>query len=120
MASDIRLELMNAAAQLASTNGDSVHAKSDTTDFIAWQKATKNSGTSPTLDTVIQHSPDKVNWKTLATFTQVTTGTVTQAVQINSANTHVFPYVRAVTTLGGTTPNFDVLVELWAQKTDVS
>ena len=59
------------------------------------------SGTTPTLDVTIQHSADGVTFATLGTFTQKT------AV---SAEHKVFGgcdrYVRALFTVGGTTPSF--------------
>lgn len=63
---------------------------------------TAASGTTPTLDVVIQTSNDgSTNWQALGTFAQKTAA---------SSERNVFPgadrFVRVVCTIGGTTPSF--------------
>lgn len=73
--------------------------------------ATKNSGTNPTLDAKIQQSPDAgTTWFDLLAFTQVTTGTSNQLVHLDTTLTRQYATVRSVTTLAGTSPNFDFTV----------
>lgn len=72
---------------------------------------TCNSGT-PTLDVKIQHAPSSSGTFTdLLSFTQATTGTGTYEVQLPVASMAVLPVVRAVGTLGGTSPNYTYTVK---------
>ena len=66
------------------------------------------SGTSPTLDVKVQDSDDGTNWDDLVVFPQITqAGTYRRQVATPRR------YVRAVLTVGGTSPNFGgVRVEL--------
>jgi hypothetical protein len=65
---------------------------------------TAASGTTPTLDVVIQTSHDGTTWRTAHTFTQATaTGT-------QRASFPVDRFVRATWTVGGTTPSFTFAV----------
>lgn len=73
--------------------------------------ADHQSGTTPTLDVVIEHSLDNSNWSTLKTFTQVTT---TDGYERLTLTTSVGRYVRAKVTTGGTSPNYNpVVVKFW-------
>ena len=58
------------------------------------------SGTSPTLDLVIETSPDKSNWFTHATFSQKTA-----AGKDLKTLSNLGKYLRARWTIGGTTPS---------------
>jgi hypothetical protein len=61
-----------------------------------------NSGSTPTLDVIIEDSPDgSTGWATIATFSQVTT--TDQALRVEITGT-VKQYIRAAWTIGGTTP----------------
>lgn len=65
------------------------------------------SGTTPTLDVKLQHSPDGSLWSDLGTaFTQKTA--VSREVK---TFTQMHGYVRVVWTIGGTTPSFTCSVE---------
>jgi hypothetical protein len=72
--------------------------------------AVNNSGTTPTLDAKVQFSPDNSTWFDELSFTQVATGTSDQLVHIDTTVTWQYIYVRSVTTLAGTTPNYDFTV----------
>ena len=74
-----------------------------------------NSGTTPTLDVKIQHAPtvDGV-YTDLLTFNQAGTGTSELEVQLPTATMAVLPCVRAVGTLGGTTPNYSYTVKCFS------
>jgi hypothetical protein len=68
---------------------------------------TAASGTTPTMDITIQDSPDNSAWKTRVTFDQIiTTGAYRNKVFTKQA------YIRAVFTIGGTTPSFTVTAGL--------
>ena len=93
--------LFPSAAMTATTTGE-VMEMGDLTTLRMTLDVTAASGTTPTLDVVIQTSPDgTTGWQTLGTFGQKT------AV---SSERNVFPgadrYVRAVATISGTTPSF--------------
>ena len=64
-------------------------------------------GTSPTLDLVIETSPDKVNWFEHTTFTQKT-----DAGKDLLTLSHLGKFIRARWTIGGTTPSFTFSVAL--------
>jgi hypothetical protein len=66
---------------------------------------TAASGTSPTNDTIVEHSHDNSTFATLGSFTQVTAaGTETKT--FGPARR----YIRAKSTLGGTSPVFSFTV----------
>jgi hypothetical protein len=72
------------------------------------------SGTSPTLDVKMQASPDgSGGWVDIAgaTFTQVTAANQVQIIRFQlpvapSTTSAAYRYVRAVATVGGTSPSF--------------
>lgn len=66
------------------------------------------SGTSPTLDAKIQHSADNTTYVDLVTFTQATT--TTAEVKTVAAGTTVNRYLKAVFTIGGSTPSFTAII----------
>lgn len=91
--------------------------------FIAWLDISAVDGTSPTFDVVISHSPDKTNWVTLATFAQLGANGNEAIFEGDFADAGagktpqgVFPYIRAVVTVGGTDPTGDVTCALYFDK----
>jgi len=98
-----------ASAKTSSANGTTVDNSSSTanggTGVISVIAA---SGTSPTLDVIVQHSSDGASWSTLGTFTQAT-GTTSQAITVASGTT-VNRYLRAAATIGGSSPSFTFAV----------
>lgn len=71
------------------------------------------SGTNPTMDVKLQESDDNSAWSDIsgATFTQVTDGGAAfEKITVNTND--IGRYVRAVATLGGTTPVFVFSVAL--------
>lgn len=79
-------------------------------DFVFWMNADFVSGTS-TADVRIEHSPDGINWKTLESFTQVTTSDGIQTFHINHTTTHVMRCIRAVVDVGAAgSPVYNLLV----------
>ncbi len=80
-------------------------------------EVTAASGTSPTLDVVIQDSLDGVNWNTIGTFAQKTGAGQREVINVTS------PFsdrIRARWTLGGTTPSFTFSVRVAAQDPSVA
>ncbi len=89
------------------TTGSAVDNSAGTANGgVAHLHVTAVSGTSPTCDTVVEHSTNNSTWSTLVTFTQAT-GATSQRVTV-AAGTTVHRYVRAKSTLGGTSPNFTI------------
>lgn len=76
------------------------------------------SGTSPTLDMVIQKSTDNSTWVTGATFTQVTAANKLGCGQVNMDGG--YRYLRASYTIGGTSPSFTLSVEVMARHENAS
>lgn len=72
------------------------------------------SGTSPTLDVKIQESDDNSTFTDVsgATFTQVTASNSSQVLRLSSLNVTRSRYVRAVATIGGTSPSYDFSCEV--------
>lgn len=71
------------------------------------------SGTATTLDVTLQHSPDGTNWFDVGSFTQATTSDTSDDFQITSA---LYSNVRAKITTTGTSPNYNVTVEIWGEQ----
>lgn len=95
------MTLLPLAARSADVVGDAVDVASDVREVAVYLNVTAVSGTSPTLDVVVEDSPDGVTWVTLATFPQkVAVGT--DVVRVNRLGR----YLRAKATIGGTTPSF--------------
>lgn len=94
--------LLPSAARTASVNGDAVEVN-DYSKIACYLNVTVVSGTSPTLDVKLQDSSDGVNWVDIPSgaFTQATATGVKRLVVSD-----VGRYVRAVATIGGTTPSF--------------
>lgn len=114
-----KMTLMNVTNQSSSVNGNIFELPITATSFNCRAIADANSGT-PTLDAKIQYcfsKTDASTCKDLCVFDQCTTGacwtTGSQVIHINEATTNLSPFVRAVATLGGTSPNYDITIELW-------
>lgn len=73
---------------------------------VASLHVTSVSGTSPTLDVTVQHSPDDSTWADLVSFTQATAQT-SERVTVSGT---VDRYVRESHTVGGTSPSFTYAV----------
>lgn len=89
------------------TTGAAVDNAAGTTNGgVAHLHVTAASGTSPTLNAVVEHSTNNSSWSTLATFTQAT-GATSQRVAVTGT---VHRYLRAKSTLAGTNPSFTIAV----------
>lgn len=102
-----------AAGVTATRTGDGVLLNmSKGQDVLFRLDAVKNGGTTPTLDVKIQHAPTTSGVFTdLVSFAQVTTTDGSFEVHIPSASMSVLPCVRAVGTLGGTSPDYSYTVK---------
>lgn len=70
-------------------------------------------GTTPSMVVTVEDSIDKVNWRTVDTFTAITAaGHVERALD---ADADLTKWARCVGTITGTTPSFDVTIEGWAE-----
>jgi len=111
------LELFPALARTATANGTGV----DLQDYVnvggrqmkAYLNVGAKSGTSPTLTVKMQDSTDNSTFTDIsgATFTQATT-TTTEEIHFQTTNR----YVRAVATIGGSSPSFTFSTILLAEK----
>ena len=112
------LSLFDPAARTATVNGSAV----DILDYEGFAAAILQSaagtGTTPTLDVKLQDSADgSTGWADItgAAFTQVTNATASrQIVKFNASA--VSRYIRAVATVGGTTPSFTCAVSFIGKK----
>lgn len=123
MAKDSRTEtLLASAARTATGTGSAVCGFSRYEKFAAELVVSAASGTTPTLDVTLQHSIDGgTNWYTLATFTQKTaTGSELKTEsEVEAATAEVYgDCLRAIWTIGGTTPSFTFYVKVTAQEAD--
>lgn len=97
------------AARTTNGNGGVTDVDLGAGALRAQLNVTAASGTTPTLNVLIEDSLDGTNWNTVGTFAQKTA--VSREV-INVTAPFVNNYLRASWTIGGTTPSFtfDVLV----------
>lgn len=94
-------------ARTASADSGVIAGFGDWSKFRAHLAVTAASGTTPTLDVVIEDTLDGTNWNTVATFTQKTAA-ATQAVDVTGV---VFgDRLRVRWTVTGTTPSFTFAV----------
>ena len=115
--------LLGADSRNASANGtgfDLEGSNGAEGEAIVILDSEAGSGTSPTLDVKLQESDDNSSWSDIsgATFTQVTDGGVGfQQITVNTND--IGRYIRAVGTLGGTSPVFVYAVSMtYAKKYD--
>ena len=108
--------LLGADSRNASANGTGFDLQGSNDaegEAIVILDSEAGSGTSPTLDVKLQDSADNSSWSDISgkTFTQVTDGGAGfEKISINTND--VRRYVRAVATLGGTSPVFVCAVSL--------
>ncbi len=72
---------------------------------------TAASGTTPTLDVVVEDSLDGANWNTVGTFTQLTT----TGRQVINVTTPFADQIRVRWTIAGTTPSFTFAVDVYSE-----
>jgi hypothetical protein len=92
---------MPAGSKTVTTNGAPIEV-GDATVFRGFLDVTARTGTSPTLDVTIETSHDGVNnWRLVGAFAQKTNVGSERKVFAGLDR-----FIRAVATLGGTSPNF--------------
>lgn len=112
--------LMPTATVTTTTNGAGVNTQGYYGKAAVILDSAACTGTSPTLNVAIQDSADNVNFAQLVqygnnvAFSQVTTAASQQELgfQVGQAR----QYIRAVATLGGTSPSCSFSVEMMAPK----
>ena len=102
--------LLESAARTATVTGTAVKGLSAARLLVMQLNVSAASGTSPTLDVVVQDTVDGSNWNTIATFAQATAVT-REVIRLTTAFTD---QLRVVGTIGGTTPVFIFGVLAWA------
>jgi hypothetical protein len=101
------LSLAASAARTTSGNGAAVVGIADANNAALQLNVTAASGTTPTLDVVVEATVDGTNWYTVGTFTQkVATG-----LQVITVTNLIGNQLRARWTIGGTTPSFTFTVD---------
>ncbi|GAB4245695.1 MAG: hypothetical protein OHK0028_23650 [Deltaproteobacteria bacterium] len=112
------LSLFDPADRSASVNGSAVDILAYEGQSAAILQSSAGTGTNPTLDVKLQDSADgSTGWADIAgaAFTQVTNAApAAQIVKFNASNAR--RYVRAVVTIGGTTPSFLCAVSFVGKK----
>lgn len=107
----VRSTPVPSAARTANGNSLTVTGYSPTEALRAQLDVTAASGTSPTLDVVIQDSLDGgATWNTIGTFAQRTAA----ARQVINVAAPFAPLLRVSWTIGGTTPSFTFSVDWYA------
>lgn len=101
--------LASSAARTTSGSGTTSVGNAPASTLRVQLDVTAASGTTPTLDVVIEDTIDGANYNTVATFTQAT-GTTRQVVNVTTPFTDTF---RARWTIGGTTPSFTFSVQMY-------
>lgn len=100
--------VLASVARTATGNSGQLSGYGNCKTLRAQLNVTAASGTTPTLDVLIQDSLDGTNWNTVGTFTQKTAA----ARQVIDVTTPFADRVRVLYTIGGTTPSFtfDVII----------
>lgn len=104
-------ELLASGARTVSGEGSSIDLR-NTRELIVTLDVSAASGTSPTLDVKLQHSPDGSMWSDLGTAFAQKTG-VAREVKVF---TQYHRYVKTVYTIAGTSPSFTFSVEATAKE----
>lgn len=100
------LKTLSACSTAGSASG-STRDYSASGDVVGVLRCTAASGTSPTLDAIIQHSGDDSAWTDLIAFTQMTAGS---GCELKSGSVSGSRYLRAKWTLAGTGEDFEFMV----------
>jgi len=116
-ASSTPITLVAPAAKTATANGTGVDMTGYQGLAAVYLNNGTTTGTTPTLDVKIQDSADNSTYADVTgyTFTQVTAA-LSNPVGLTIDTRKVRQYIRAVLTIGGTTPSFTCSVMLLASK----
>lgn len=102
--------LLASAARTATASAAGVSGFAAANNLVLQLNVTAASGTTPTLDVVVQDTVDGTNYGTIATFTQAT-GTTKEVIRLATPFTDT---LRVVYTIGGVTPSFTFSVLTYA------
>lgn len=105
-------DLVESAARTANGDSGALINFSSVTQIRAQLDVTAASGTSPTLDVVVEDTLDGTNWNAVATFTQ-RTGTGREVIDIT---TLFADRLRIRWTVGGTSPSFTFSVRAYSEQ----
>lgn len=102
------IQVLAPARKTASENGAGIDMQQYVGEVKVILSSSAGGGTSPTLDVKMQDSDDNSTFADIsgAAFTQVAGTASTQAITLNIDAAK--RYIRAVTTIGGTSPTFDM------------
>lgn len=104
-------DLLASAARTVSGSSASVTDQGDEKTLRVQLNVTAASGTSPTLNAVVEDTLDGINWNTIGTFAQ-RTGTGREVINITTPFSNE---VRVSYTIGGTTPSFTFSVVAYSE-----
>lgn len=110
------VNLLPTAARTATANGTGVDVRDYEGKGTVVLDSAAGTGTTPTLDVKLQDSDDNSTFADIsgATFTQVAADAARQNIALDFNN--VKRYVRAVSTIGGTSPSFTYSLNLLGSK----
>lgn len=109
MASNAKQTLMDNETLSATTAGSSFNLIGRSDRHVGFIKAA-NVNAATTVTGVIQHSPNGIDWFTLATFAAIAGAAGSEVVNITAG---VLPNVRANVTLAGATQAADVTMDIY-------
>jgi len=102
--------LLASAARTTTASAPAVTGFAAARQLCLQLQVTAASGTTPTLDVVVQDTVDGTNYSTIATFTQAA-ATTREVIRLATPFTDA---LRVVYTIGGVTPSFTFNVITWA------
>ena len=102
--------LLASAARTVTASAAGIPGFAAANKLVIQLNVTAASGTTPTLDVVVQDTVDGTNYGTIATFTQAT-GTTKEVIRLATPFTDT---LRVVYTIGGVTPSFTFSVLTYA------
>ena len=102
--------LLASAARTTTAAGTAIPGFAAARQLVLQLQVTAASGTTPTLDLVVQDTTDGTNYNTIATFTQKT-GVSREVIRLSTPFTDT---LRVSYEIGGTTPSFTFNVIAWA------
>lgn len=101
----------DSAARTVSGDSGAVAGFGDASTLRCQLDVTAASGTTPTLNVVIEDTLDGTNWNTVGTFAQKTAA----GREVINVTTPFTDRLRARWTVGGTTPSFTFSVIVYAE-----
>ena len=102
--------LLASAARTTTAAGSAIPGFAAAAKLVMQLDVTAGSGTTPTLDVVVQDTVDGTNYNTIATFTQAV-GVTREVIRLSTPFTDS---LRVSYTIAGVTPSFTFAVITWA------